>query len=263
MRSQDTENILGGIGSNPRDKIFEDEDDDENENDLGSPMNPDELCRALHLASPALPIGSFSYSQGLETAVELGLIRNEEDAGKWIADGLTEIIARCDAPVVAFVYRACRSDPSADSLPEIAHWNDWFLASRESMELRRETEQMGWSLLQLAYALKWITPTAVTNELEPIAFPTAFALSAAGLALSERTTLTAFCFSWLETQVAAAIKLVPLGQTAGHRILTRCRTKVPVAVNSAAETTDISSWAPMLGIISARHESQYSRLFRS
>ena len=68
-------------------------------------MNPDELCRALHLASPALPIGSFSYSQGLKTAVELGLIR-KEDAGKWIADGLTEIIARCDAPVVAFIYLA-------------------------------------------------------------------------------------------------------------------------------------------------------------
>jgi urease accessory protein len=228
-------------------------------------MNPDELCRALHLASPALPIGSFSYSQGLETAFELGLIRNEEDAGNWISDGLTEIIGRCDAPVVAFIYRAYRSHPSTDSLSEIAHWNHWFLASRESIELRRETEQMGWSLRQLAYALKWVTPTAATNELDPIAFPTAFALSAAGLALSETTTLTAFCFSWLETQVAAAIKVVPLGQAAGHRILSHCRTKVPSVVDSVAETTpgDISSWAPMLGILSARHESQYSRLFRS
>jgi urease accessory protein len=226
---------------------------------------PDELCRALHLASPALPIGSFSYSQGLETAVELGLIQNEEDAAKWIADGLTEVVARCDAPAVAFIHRACRPHPSADSLAEIAYWNNWFLASRESMELRRETEQMGWSLRQLAYALKWVTPTDVTNELDPIAFPTAFALSATGLALSETTTLTAFCFSWLETQVAAAIKLVPLGQAAGHRILSHCRTKVPVVVESATETkpADISSWAPMLGLLSARHESQYSRLFRS
>jgi urease accessory protein len=228
-------------------------------------MDPDELCRALHLGSPALPIGSFSYSQGLETAVELGLIRNEEDARKWIDDGLTEVIARCDAPLVAFVYRACFSRPSADFLSEIAYWNSWFLASRESMELRRETEQMGWSLLQLAHGLKWITLTAVTALLNPIAFPSAFALSAAGLALSETTTLTAFCFSWLESQVAAAIKLVPLGQAAGHRILTQCRTKVPIVVESAAETTpaDISSWAPMLGILSARHETQYSRLFRS
>jgi urease accessory protein len=226
---------------------------------------PEELCRALHLASPALPIGSFSYSQGLETAVEIGLIRNEEDAGKWIADGLTEIIGRCDAPVVAFIYRASRSHPSANSLSETAYWNYWFLASRESMELRRETEQMGWSLLQLARALNWVAPTVLTNELDPIAFPTAFALSAACLALTETTTLTAFCFSWLETQVAAAIKLVPLGQAAGHRILTRCRTKVPVVVDLAAETTpvDVSSWAPMLGILCARHESQYSRLFRS
>jgi urease accessory protein len=226
---------------------------------------PDELCRALHLASPALPIGSFSYSQALETAVELGLIQNEEDASNWISDGFTEMIARCDAPVVAYVYRACRPHPSADSLAEIADWNNWFLASRESMELRRETEQMGWSLIQLAYTVKWIEPTAVFNGIDPIAFPTAFALSAAALALSEPTTLTAFCFSWLETQVAAAIKLVPLGQTAGHRILTRSRTKVPIVVESATETkpADISSWAPMLGILSARHENQYSRLFRS
>jgi urease accessory protein len=226
---------------------------------------PDELCRALHLASPALPIGSFSYSQGLETAVDLGLIRTEEDAFRWIADGLSEIIGRCDAPVVAFIHRACRSDPPGDRFSEIAYWNSWFLASRESMELRRETEQMGWSLCQLAHALNWITPTSVTKELDPVAFPTAFALSAAGLALTESTTLTAFCFSWLETQVAAAMKLVPLGQAAGHRVLTRCRTTVPIVVNTAAETTpeDISSWAPMLGILSARHESQYSRLFRS
>ena len=226
---------------------------------------PDELCRALHLASPALPIGSFSYSQGLETAVDLGLIRNEEDAFRWIADGLSKIIGRCDAPVVAFVHRACRPHSPTDPPSEIAYWNSWFLASRESMELRRETEQMGWSLLQLAHALNWITPAAITNKLDPVAFPTAFALSASGLALTETTTLTAFCFSWLETQVAAAMKLVPLGQAAGHRILTRCRPVVPTVVNTAAETTpeDISSWAPMLGILSARHESQYSRLFRS
>jgi urease accessory protein len=228
-------------------------------------MNPDELCRALHLASPALPIGSFSYSQGLETAVELGIVRTEEAALKWIADGLTEIVGRCDAPVVAFVYRACQAQPSADSRAQIAYWNSWFLCSRESMELRRETEQMGWSLLQLANALNWIQPTSPARQPDPIAFPTAFALSAAALKLSETTTLTAFCFSWLETQVAAAMKLVPLGQAGGHRILTRCRSHVANVVSSAANIApdEVSSWAPMLGIFSARHESQYSRLFRS
>jgi urease accessory protein len=232
---------------------------------LKAVTNPDELCRALHLASPALPIGSFSYSQGLETAVELGLIRNEEDAFTWISDGLTEIVGRCEAPLVVFIHRACHLEPPTDAFSEILYWNCWFLASRESMELRRETEQMGWSLLQLAHALQWITPAARANEIEPVAFPTAFALSASGLALTETATLTAFGFSWLETQVAAAVKLVPLGQTAGHRILNRCRTIVPTVVHAAAKTMpeDISSWAPMLGILSARHENQYSRLFRS
>ena len=227
-------------------------------------MNPDELCRALHLASPALPIGSFSYSQGLETAVELGIVGSEEGALKWIANGLTEIIGRCDAPVVAFIYRACRA-PLMESLPQITFWNNWFLRSRESMELRRETEQMGWSLLQLATTLNWIPPNSPSQHPDPIALPTAFALSAAALDLSEETTLTAFCFSWLETQVAAAMKMVPLGQSAGHRILTHCRNHVADVVSSAATLAadEISSWAPMLGILSARHESQYSRLFRS
>jgi urease accessory protein len=228
-------------------------------------MNPDELCRALHLASPALPIGSFSYSQGLECAVELGIVRNEENALNWVTDGLNEIIGRCDAPMVALMYRAYRVQPLTDPLPQIAYWNSWFLSSRESMELRRETEQMGWSLLQLANTLSWIPPTSAFRQPDPIAFPTAFALSAAALDLSEETTLTAFCFGWLETQVAAAMKLVPLGQAAGHRILTRCRPNVADVVNSAANTTpdEISSWAPMLGIFSALHETQYSRLFRS
>jgi urease accessory protein len=228
-------------------------------------MNPDELCRALHLASPALPIGSFSYSQGLESAIDLGLVQNEEDTTKWIADGLIQIIGRCDAPVVAFIYRAARASQSADSNSSIAYWNNWFLSSRESMELRRETEQMGWSLLHLANTVNWITPTIASHRPDPIAFPTAFALSAAALNLSEEITLTAFCFSWLETLVIAAMKLVPLGQASGQRILTRCRGDVAGVVSSAAATTgeEISSWAPMLGILSARHESQYSRLFRS
>jgi urease accessory protein len=227
--------------------------------------DPDELCRALHLASPALPIGSFSYSQGLETAVELGLVTNETDALRWIANGLTEIVGRCDAPLVAFVYRACRSDLSADSVSEIADWNSWFLATRESLELRRETEQMGWSLLRLANSLNWIDSMNQISQLDPIAFPTAFAASAAALALSEPTTLTAFCFSWLESQVAAAMKVVPLGQVAGHTILAQCQTKVSATVTSAAnlKPDDVSSWAPMLGVLSGRHESQYSRLFRS
>jgi urease accessory protein len=230
-----------------------------------SMTDPDELSRALHLASPALPIGSFSYSQGLETAVELGLVTNEQDALRWIANGLTEIVGRCDAPLVAFVYRAWRSDRSADSVAEIADWNSWFLATRESLELRRETEQMGWSLLRLANSLNWIDSMNQISQLDPIAFPTAFAGTAAALALSEPTTLTAFCFSWLESQVAAAMKVVPLGQVAGHTILAHCRTKVSATVTSAAnlKPDDVSSWAPMLGILSARHESQYSRLFRS
>ena len=224
-------------------------------------VTPDEFARALHLASPALPIGAFSYSQGLETAVHLRLVKDEQTALTWIAGGFTEIIGLCDAPVMISIYRDCRTG----SAPRLEEMNFWYIASRESLELRRETEQMGWSLLHLANTLGWIKPQAPINRVSVVAFPTAFAAAAVALDLSETTALTAFCFGWLESQVAAAMKLVPLGQSTGHRILSKCRTDISAVINLALSITpeEISSFAPQLGILSGRHEGQYTRLFRS
>ena len=122
-----------------------------------------ELSGALQLASPALPIGSFSYSQGLETAVELGLVNDEQAAKEWIGAGLTEIIGRCDAPVMISTFRSCRGE----SEQELGCLNSWYLVTRESLELREETLQMGWSLLKLANALHWIDPQNPVNQLFP------------------------------------------------------------------------------------------------
>ena len=221
----------------------------------------DELSGAFQLASPALPIGSFSYSQGLETAVELRLVKDEKTAKQWIGAGLTEIIGRCEAPIMISIFRNCR----VKSERELSYLNSWYLASRESLELREETLQMGWSLLKLAQTLSWIDSQDPINRLQQVAFPTAFAGTAFALNLSEETALAAFSFAWLESQVLAGVKLVPLGQDAGQRILTECRSMIGDAVRLAKTTVpgEASSFAPMLAILSARHENQYTRLFRS
>jgi urease accessory protein len=222
-----------------------------------------ELTALLHLGSPALPIGAFSYSQGLEAAIEAHLIHDGDSARDWIASGLTNVLARGELPFLA---------------QQMAHWrahdvaalvvaNQEFLASRESAELRRETEQMGWSLRQLCVALEWgdAGPRATLAALTPIAQPTAFAFAALAHGAAPDATLAAYAFSWVENQAAAALKAVPLGQIAGQRIIVALRGLIGQAVARALATSaqDLNTFAPQLGILSARHESQYSRLFRS
>lgn len=221
------------------------------------------LVGLLHLASPALPIGGFSYSQGLEGAVECRLVHDRETAREWIRNGLENILAANEFPVVAILHRAWERQNYA----EIYLHNAWFLASRESLELRLETEQMGWSLAQLAMSLEWHDENRRTalQEMKPIGLPAAFAFAAGALGIDVESCVTAYCFSWIENQVAAAIKAIPLGQVAGQRILFGMHSIVPNVVLRAINTgpDQVSTFAPQLAIISSRHTTQYSRLFRS
>jgi urease accessory protein len=221
-----------------------------------------ELAALLQLASPALPIGAFSYSQALEAAIEAGTVRDAAGAQRWIADGLG-ILAGGETVLLA---RQCKAWRDGDAEAIRAH-NDTLLAWRESAELRLETEQMGGSLARLALDLEWGGPNdrALLATLRPIALPTAYAYAATALGLAVPHALTAWLYAWLENQVAAALKAVPLGQVAGQRILHALRDDVARAVQRALAGTDedISTFAPLLGILSARHETQYSRLFRS
>ena len=225
-----------------------------------------ELIGLLHLASPALPIGAFSYSQGLEAAVENGLITDGPSASVWISSGLEHVLAHGELPFLAHQFRRWAAfDAQAAYALSVA--NEEYLASRESAELRQETEQMGWSLAQLCTALEWgdAERRAHLMTMKPLAQPTAFALAACAHSASLEGTLTAYAFAWAENQVAAALKAVPLGQVAGQRALVAQRDPIARAVTRAMATPDddIVTFAPMLGILSARHESQYSRLFRS
>ena len=222
-----------------------------------------ELTALLHLASPALPIGAFSYSQGLEAAIEAQLITDADSARDWIASGLTDVLARGELPFLAHQMERWRAH-DADGLREA---NSEFLASRESAELRRETEQMGWSLRQLCVSLEWggADRRMTLASLKPLAQPTAFAFAAFAHDAAPDAALAAYAFSWVENQAAAALKAVPLGQLAGQRIIVALREPIDAAVTRALATSpdNINTFAPQLGILSARHESQYSRLFRS
>ncbi|CAM2161099.1 urease accessory protein UreF [Paraburkholderia tropica] len=233
-------------------------------------MNIAELTALLHLASPALPIGAFSYSQGLEAAIDARLVETAEDAAHWIAHGLANVLAPGELPFLAHQlerWRAHDTDNAAAATQALIDANAEFIASRESAELRRETAQMGWSLRQLCAQLEWgdAARRATLDRMTPVAQPTAFAFAAYAHDASTEATLAAYAFSWVENQTAAALKAVPLGQVAGQRIVVALRPAIADAVARALATPpdSLNTFAPQLGILSARHESQYSRLFRS
>lgn len=225
-----------------------------------------QISSLLHLSSPALPIGGFSYSQGLEAAVELELIHNEATALEWIEQQLLIVLARSEGPLWCLLFEAWQTvDQNA-----ISEWNEWFYASRESQELRQETEQMGRSLHKLTQelAIGDATAQALLKRLSPITLPCLHAFVCVSEQLPREAALTAYLFTWLENQVTAAIKSVPLGQLAGQRILTQIMRRIPEAVSEALERATASpprlnAFAPQYAIVASRHESQFSRLFRS
>lgn len=206
------------------------------------------LAKLLQLASPALPVGAYSYSGGLEAAVEAGLVKDAASAERWIGDVLAFSVARMEAPLLLRMM----DDPKS--------WNESFLASRETAELRAETVQMGYSLNRL---LKDLGVGEVPVE-EP-SFPAAFAFAAAHWGIEPGTALQAYLWAWLENQVMAAVKAVPLGQTDGQRMLLVLGDRISALVPEILrmKDDDTGNFAPGLAMLSSMHETQYSRLFRS
>ncbi|HCZ14882.1 MAG TPA: urease accessory protein UreF [Candidatus Accumulibacter sp.] len=219
------------------------------------------LPRLLQLASPALPVGAYSYSQGLEWAVESGLVRDQGSAQEWIAGLLEEGLGRFEAPLVACLQRAW----VALAHREVERLNADFLASRESSELRAETVQMGYSLRRLWHELGDFPVPPEFDALPEVSFPAGWALAAAVWEIPVRDSLTAYLWSWCENQVMAALKAVPLGQAAGQRMLLALGSRVPTVVEQALDLPEErwSNFCPGLALACSRHETQYSRLFRS
>lgn len=220
------------------------------------------LMQLMWLASPALPIGGFSYSECLEAAVECAQVATELEAQSWLLDQLHLSLARSDLAVLAQAIPAWR-EGRADRIDQL---NRWVLQTRESSELRAQSEQMGRSLLE------WLRnhTTATSEQMDQLAllpptYPIAFALAASSTQAPLRECLLAYAFGWAENQVQAAIKSVPLGQSAGQRILSALTAEIPAAIDLALTLDDDTrqAFCPMLAILSSQHEVQYSRLFRS
>jgi urease accessory protein len=221
------------------------------------------LARLLQLASPSLPVGAYSYSQGLEAAVDAGVVRDAAGAGRWIGEVLAYSVARLEAPVW-WRLRGAWSD--ADS-GRVADWNELFRTTRESAELRAETLQMGYSLQRLLREIGEFedAPLARLRGIGDITFPAAFAFAVVQWQIPARSALIAYLWAWLENQVMAALKSVPLGQTDGQRLLLALAALLPGIADEAGARADadLCNYAPGLAILCSRHETQYSRLFRS
>ena len=224
--------------------------------------DPIYLLRLLQLASPALPVGGFSYSEGIEAAVAHQLVHDEASAQTWLVDHLHLVQSRSELPVIAHAIPAWQRHDEK----QLRNLNDWVIQTRESFEMRLQTEQMGRSLLI------WLRNQADAEPLRmktcedlPPTWPLAFALALSTHDIPVRQGLIAAAFGWAENMVQATIKAVPLGQLSGQRILAALATEIPSAVDHAMQVTteNRQAFSPRLAILSARHETQYCRLFRS
>lgn len=223
------------------------------------------LLQLIWLASPALPVGGFSYSEGLEAAIDHGLVHNEASATAWLLDQLHLTQARGDMAAIA---QAVPAWQALDTV-RLQALNGWVLATRESAEMRLQTEQMGRSLLEWLRNLQGHCP-ASPEALQclaalPPTYPLAYALALACAQAPIDQALQAYAFGWAENMAQAALKAVPLGQSSGQRMLAALARAIPEAVRTAQSLSDETrqAFSPMLAILSSRHETQYSRLFRS
>ncbi len=232
-------------------------------------MTPQSRLRLFQLASQALPIGGYGHSHGLEAAIESNIVRDEGSLGRWISDLLEFSVGSFEAPCLLALSEAwVDRDVGA-----VLCLNDDFLATREAAELRAATVQLGYSMRLLLAQLPAFAPgiLQVLHSIEEPALPCVWSAAAAAWSIPPGDSLLAYLWSWAENQVLVAVRTLPLGQSAGQRVLQDIGTSVAAAsVAAAAHGADRtgkslrgSNFAPALAILSSRHETQYSRLFRS
>ena len=220
------------------------------------------LLRMLHLASPALPIGGFHFSQGLEYACEAGWVRDEATALEWIGGIAGASIATLDLPVLHRLLAAWK----ADDLAAVQRWNAFLIACRETEELRAEDRHLGSALVRVLKELELRTE-CFTGHLSKggVSHATAFAFACARWNIEPSAAAETYGWAWVENQVLAAVKLVPLGQSAGQRLLHALIPRLAAYSEQAGETpdADIGISTALSAVASGRHEIQYTRLFRS
>lgn len=220
--------------------------------------DPLAMLRLLQLCSATLPVGAFSFSQGLEYAIDKGWLVSEDDVNEWLSVNLSESMAHLDIPVLFRMRLAINNNQENIFF----YWSDYLLASRESAEMFKAEQTMGVAMFRLLKSLdlasdKFVPPTP--------SFLAGYALASTRWHLSDQQSAQGYVWSWLENQVAAASKLLPMGQTQAQQMLLRLSGKIPsaVAVATTKADEDIGANLPALAMASAWHETQYSRLFRS
>jgi len=226
-------------------------------------QSPLRLNRLLQLCSANLPVGGFSFSQGLEYAVEMGWIHDPASTKDWISFNLAQSIACTDLALLRRLQKSLVDDDFAS----FHRWNQHALACRESNELYLADVAMGKALMRLLKDIKGIDNQHYTDLIKQkeISFVSAFALSAYLFGLELTAIQSGFCWAYIDNQVAAATKLVPLGQTQGQNLLFELTEQVEQVIQQANQIEDdnIGASLPRLAMASAWHETQYTRLFRS
>ncbi len=214
----------------------------------------------MQLSSPTLPVGAFAYSQGLESAIELGYITDRNTLATWLKDSLTLSLKTVDLPLFARLYSSWSKDDEESALS----WNKVLFAQRETKELRDEDHQLGLALARLLDDLE-IEQAKALRKQKQLCFLTLFTLASHKWGIELEQAANGFIWSWLDNQIAAAIKLVPLGQTDGQRVLSELLPLIPEIVEQglAIKDDEIGASLPLMAILSSQHETQYSRLFRS
>lgn len=229
--------------------------------------------RLWQLISPALPVGAFAWSGGLESAVDRGWVRDRASAADWIGGVLAHGLADNDLPLLLRLQQGWRklsegmeAEDRGDALARLGYDNRRLTALRETAELLAEDRHLGRALARLLTDLE-IPEARLLSEapLAPTTFAAAWALAASHWRIGVDESLRGYAFAWTENQVTAAVKLVPLGQTDGQRLLGDLLTVIDAAVERACSRADddIGTSLPGLALASSWHETQYSRLFRS
>ncbi len=222
------------------------------------------LAHLLQLASPALPVGAYSYSEGLELLVHDAQISDAPSLERWLSQELQWGAIRLEAVVVARIYDVT-ADATADKASRLSDWNQWLSALRESEELREQSWQMGRSLVRLLLDLDPTLEPDLRACGEPCNFAIAFGIAAAHWKIDRQSALIGYLYSWASNLVHAGVRLVPLGQTAGQKVLLNLYPALEQAVAAALSLPDtaLESCGWGLAIASMSHEVQYSRMFRS
>lgn len=222
-------------------------------------QNPS-LLKLMRLTSPSLPIGGYSYSQGLEFAISSGWVHNASTASDWIQGLLKNSLINLDLPVLKKLYEAWQESGT----DRVRYWNNFLSANRDAFELQEEDRQLGKALARLLVDLDLDEAKPFLNP-PYCAFLTSYALAAVRWNISLNDAAHGFLWMWAENKVLCAIKLIPLGQTDGQKILSAVIETISHVIMRGLDLPDddIGYTTPAQGIASALHETQYTRLFRS